>query len=286
MYALNQAFRALRNNWVASVATLATMILSLTILTGFSLLTLNLNEVLADLQNDLEVTAFLEPDADHLILLSTVQNWPETSRVTFTPLDQGLAELESSIPSVSQAAELVGNPLPNRIDMRLVDPSLTLQVRQKLEGLTGITDILDGASEASAFLAINRSVRLTGMILIMILLVTSLFATVNSVRAAIATRKDEIEVMRLVGASSNFIRSPFLLEGFLLGLISAVVTFLLAIPGYQYIVQQLSTDIPFIPLVRSSNLMVQVTLLLFALALLVGLVGSAIAVSQYLRESR
>ena len=286
MYALGQAFRALKSNWVASVATLATMILSLTILTGFSLLTLNLNEVLADLQNDLEVTAFLEPTADHLILLSTIQNWPETSRVSYTPLEQGLAELEASIPSVGQAAELVGNPLPNRIDIQLIDPSLTLQVRQKLEGLSGISDILDGATEASAFLAINRSVRLTGMILIMILLLTSLFATVNSVRAAISTRKDEIEVMRLVGASSNFIRSPFLLEGFLLGLISAVVTFLLAIPGYQYIVGQFSRDLPFIPLVRSGNLMVQVTALLFVLALLVGLVGSAIAVSQYLRESR
>jgi len=91
-------------------------------------------------------------------------------------------------------------------------------------------------------------------------------------------------VMRLVGATRGFIRAPFLIEGFLLGLFAAVTTLALVIPGYQYVVARLTPEAPFIPFVRDPALVGQVAGLLTLLALLVGLVGSAIAVSQYLRE--
>ena len=284
MYALTQAFRAIRSNWVASVSTLATMLLSLTILSGFSLLTLNLNETLATLQNDLMVTVYLAPEADAPSITSTLSSWPEISSARLIDKGQGLSELEAVLPSVKVASEIVGNPLPDRIDMQLKDPTLTPQVRLKLESLSGITDIEDGSKSVETFIAISESVRVIGTILIIILLTSSLFAIVNSIRAAITARRNEIDVMRLVGASRGFIRAPFLVEGFLLGLFSALITLALVVPGYQYITRRLSAELPFVPLVRDINLLGQVALLLFALALLVGLVGSAISVSQHLRE--
>ena len=134
------------------------------------------------------------------------------------------------------------------------------------------------------FLAINDALRVVGSILIVVLLSSALFAIVNSIRAAIAAREKEIEVMKLVGATRGFIRAPFLIEGFLLGLISAVVTLGLIVPGYQFIVQRLGGQLPFVPFVRDRMLLAQVAGLLTTLAILVGLVGSAISVSQNLRE--
>jgi cell division transport system permease protein len=93
-------------------------------------------------------------------------------------------------------------------------------------------------------------------------------------------------VQRLVGATRGFIRAPFLIEGFLLGLFSAVVTLGLTIPGYQFVAARLAEQLPFVPFVRDPALLGQVAVLLTALALLVGLVGSAISVSQHLRERR
>lgn len=90
--------------------------------------------------------------------------------------------------------------------------------------------------------------------------------------------------MRLVGASRTFIRGPFLVEGFLLGLISAVLTLGISIPGYQFTVMRLSEQFSFVPFVRDNLLLAQITVLLTLLALLVGLGGSAIAVAQHLRE--
>lgn len=284
-YALQQAMRAIRGNWVASVATITTMTLSLTILAGFSLLSLNLNQVLAALQSELEVTVFLAPDAEAPRLLDTVRSWPEVTRAEYVGRDRALAALVADIPTLATAAQLVENPLPDTLELRLLDPSQTQLVRFRLEQLPGVADVEDGSEAVETFLAVSDALRVVGSILIVVLLSSALFAIVNSIRAAITAREDEIEVQRLVGATRGFIRAPFLIEGFLLGLFSAVVTLGLTIPGYQFVAARLTEQLPFVPFVRDPLLLGQVAVLLTVLALLVGLVGSAISVSQHLREA-
>ncbi len=286
MYTLQQAFKAIRKNWVASTATITTMMLSLTILAGFSLLTLNLNQALAELRNNLEITAFLSPEADDNTVLSTIQSWPEVTSASLITADQGLESLMTDLPALRSAATLVGNPLPDSIDMQLRDPSQTPIVSQKLRNLSGISDISDGAEEVKTYVAINDTVRVGGLVLIIILLLSSLFAIINSVRAAISARKNEIDVMRLVGATPGFIRGPFLIEGLLLGLISALITLGVVIPVYRFIIERLSQTFLFVSFVRDWGSLTRVAILLFTLALLVGLVGSTISVSQNLREDR
>ncbi len=287
MYALSQALRAIRTNWIASVATMTTMTLCLTILAGFSLVQLNLNEVLEDLQDDLEITAFLSPDTDGQALIEEIDNtWIEVASVTLVPKEVGFESLMEEIPGLRNSANLVGNPLPDRVDIVLREPTTAAVVAERLRTLGGVQEVLDNRSAIERFLAINDSVRVLGFILIIILLVSALFAIINSIRAAITARKNEIDVMRLVGATRGFIRSPFLLEGFLLGLFSALVTLALVVPGYNYITMRLSRAIEFVPFVRDIVILGRVGLLLFALALLVGLVGSAVSVAQHLREER
>jgi cell division protein FtsX len=276
VYALQQAMRAVRANWVASVATITTMTLSLTILAGFSLVSLNLNDVLRELQTELEVSAFLARSADATLLMRTVREWPT--------VQQALSQLVADLPSLQQAAGLVENPLPDTITLRLFDPAATPEVRARLLSLPGVVDVEDGSEAVETFLALNDALRVGGSILIVVLLGSALFAIVNSIRAAITARRREIEVMRLVGATRNFIRAPFLIEGFLLGLFSAVATLALVLPGYQYVIARLGPQLPFVPFVRDTVLLAQVAGLLTVLSLLVGLVGSAIAVSQHLRE--
>lgn len=286
MYALQQAMRAIRSNWIASVATITTMTLSLTILAGFSLTTLNLNQVLSELQSELEITAYLDDAADDQLIIDQIRSWPEVDErsIRYVPKEQGLEQLVGDLPSLAQAAQLVDNPLPDRIDVQLIDPALTRVVSNRLAGLPGVGSVEDGSAAVETFLAISDALRVVGSILIFILLASSLLAIINSIRAAITARRNEIEVMKLVGATRGFIRAPFLIEGFLLGLFSAAVSLMLVVPGYLYVVGRLSSQLRFIPFVRDTALLANVTGLLFALSLLVGLVGSAIAVTQHLRE--
>jgi cell division transport system permease protein len=279
-----QALRALRSNWVASVATLTTMTVSLTILAGFSLVTLNLNQMLAALQGELEVTAYLAPGHDRAAVVERVRGWPEVVWVRFIPKEQALADLVADLPSLSVAADLVDNPLPDTLRMRLLDPSQTVDVRARLEALAEIAGVEDGSEAVLTFLAISAALRVVGVVLVIVLLASALFAIVNSIRAAIEARADEIEVQRLVGATQLFIRGPFMLEGFLLGLVSAGIALALVLPGYQLIIANLGPQLQFIPFVRDPLLVGQVAGLLVLLAILVGLVGSAISVTQHLQE--
>jgi Cell division protein len=213
-----------------------------------------------------------------------VSTWTDVAGVEFTGRDAALAELVEDLPSLRTASTLVSNPLPDTLTLRLYDPAQTAVVRDRLLRLPGVADVEDGAEAVSTFLALGDALRVGGSILIVILLGSALFAIQNSIRAAITARRREVEVMRLVGATRSFIRAPFLIEGFLLGLISAVTTLAVAAPGYEYIVARLTDEVPFVPFVRDPLVLGQMAGLLVALALLVGLVGSAIAISQYLRE--
>lgn len=284
MYALQQAMHAIRSNWIASVATITTMTLSLTILAGFSLLSLNLNQVLMELQTELEVSAFLAPEANASELLSEVDSWPEVARADLISADEALRRMVVELPYLEQTAAFIPNPLPHTIQMRLMDPAQTPEVAQRLRGLGGVMDVEDGSEAVATFLAINDALRVAGSILIVVLLSSALFAIINSIRAAISARRQEIEVMRLVGATRGFIRAPFLIEGLLLGLFSAVITLALVVPAYQYIVTRLADQLLFMPFVRDPAMLAQVMVLLTALAILVGLIGSAISVSHHLQE--
>ena len=284
MYAWQQAFKAIRANWVASVSTIATMILSLTVLAGFSLLTLNLNAWLQRVQSELELSVYLAETADVALLQEQIRAWPETTTVDFIPKEQAIADLGRDLPTIARATDLIGNPLPDRFDVRIVSPSFEATVTNQLRNLAGVAQVQDSSNAAQTFIAINNAVQIIGSILIIVLLTSSLFAIVNSIRAAITARAREIEVMRLVGATREFIRAPFLIEGFLLGLFSALISLALVIPAYQLIVSRLAAQLQFLPLVRDIGLLGRVTGLLFALSLLVGIIGSALSIAQHLRE--
>ena len=284
MYALRQALRAIRKNWIASISTLTTMTLSLTILAGFSLLSLNVNRILGVLQNELELAAYLSEGADPQAVLGTARGWNGVVSAELVSPEEALSGLVTELPYIADASREVANPLPYSLFLRLSDPAQTARVASELRALPGVAEVDDGGEAVETFLAINDALRLIGSVLIIVLLSSALFAIVNSIRAAITARRDEIEVMRLVGATRGFIRSPFLIEGVLLGLLSALLTLLLVVPGYGFVALRLSETLRFLPLVRDPLALVQLSVLLLALALLVGLVGSALSVSQYLQE--
>jgi cell division transport system permease protein len=286
MYALAQAMRAIRANWVASVSTITTMTLSLTMLAALSLASANLSQVLANLQGELEVAVYLAPEANDEQLIATIRAWPEVDAVQYVRSDQALADLVADLPALSRAASFVENPLPDTLHVRLIDPSLTQTVRFRLEQLPGVDEVDDASQAVDTFLAVYDALRVGGSILVVVLLSAALFAIVNSIRAAITGRRDEIDVMRLVGATRSFIRAPFLWEGVLLGVISATISLGLVIPGYQFGVARLSEQFTFVPFVRDPAVLGWIAGALAALAVLVGFVGSAIGLSQFLRERR
>lgn len=284
MFAFQQALRAIRNNWIASVSTITTMTLSLMLLAAFSLLSLNIGLLLQTMQGELELAAYLAPAADGEAVVRQIESWAEVQQSSYTSPEQALAELQAEFDYIGAVSSQVENPLPATIRIQLIDPSQTALISQRLRALPAVADVEDGSDAVATFIAVNKALQVVGVVLITILLIAALFAIVNAIRVAITARKDEIEVMRLVGAAPRFIRAPFLVEGVIFGVISALIAIALTVPTYAFIVNQLADQLVIIPFMSSPATITQVMVLLVILAILVGLVGSTISVAQYLRE--
>lgn len=260
------------------------MTLSLMLLAAFSLLSLNIGLLLQTMQGELELAAYLTPAADGAAVVRQIDSWVEVEQSSYTSPEQALAELQAEFDYIGAVSSQVENPLPATIRIQLVDPSQTGLISQRLRALPSVADVEDGSDAVATFIAVNKALQVVGIVLITILLIAALFAIVNAIRVAITARKDEIEVMRLVGAAPHFIRAPFLIEGLIFGVMSALIAIVLTVPTYSFIVNQLADQLVIIPFMYNPTTIAQVMFLLLLLAIVVGLVGSTISVAQYLRE--
>ncbi len=180
------------------------------------------------------------------------------------------------------------NPLRNAFIIEVSEGSLIDQVSLKVKALEGIESVNYGGLNALKLIEILNSVTDSGLILVLVLGLLAIFLITNTIKMSIHSRMQEIQIMRTIGATNGFIRAPFLVEGILIGLIGSFLPIGLSIFGYRYIYESMNgvllTSIftlrPVFPFVF------QLSYLLVLLGVSVGLVGSFISVSRYLRTVR
>ncbi len=285
-YQLRQMFLAIRGNLTATFATLTTMILTLLILGAVSLLTLNLDKTLSSLENEVEVSAFLLDSAVTPDLLKTLQSktFPEISSVLLVTKDEVRKEMAKDLPSILEGSGLDLNPFPNTLKIKLNHPEDAPKVAKRVKALAGVESVEYGAGYIENAVKIIGSVRYIGYGLVLILLLNSLFNILNTVRIAMYARRQEIEVMRLLGAKRSFIRAPYLLEGMFLGILAGGVSAAALYPGYFALVKQLAQFLPALPLLNSPKQVWIILGILLGIGVSMGVFGSAFAANRYLRE--
>lgn len=284
-YVFQQAIRAMRVNAMATLATITTMVVSLAILGVFSLLTLNVNRIVTQLEAELEVQAFLASGADPTPILRAVRARQEVLTATLVTKDAAFQRLQEDFTFLRGVEGLIENPLPDTIVIRLADPTQILTLSAFVRGLPGVETVEDGRGAVERILLAGTAVRVAGYVLIAILVINSLFAIINTIRIAILARRQEILVMRMVGATRGFIRAPFVLEGAILGFISGALTLLILVPAYFFTARMVAEGLPFLPVVTEVEQIALVAGSLVLLGILIGITGSAVATNQYLRET-
>jgi cell division transport system permease protein len=284
-YVFQQAVRAMRVNAMATLATITTMVVSLAILGAFSLLTLNTNKIISQLESELEVQAFLADGADPNPILRAVRARQEVLTANLVTKAVAFQRLQQDFTFLRGVEQLIENPLPDTIVIRLADPSQILVLSAFVRGLPGVAAVEDGQGAVERILLAGGAVRVAGYVLIAILVINSLFAIINTIRIAILARRQEILVMRMVGATRGFIRAPFVLEGAILGFISGSLTLLVLVPAYYFSAHAVAAGLPFLPVVTEIDQIAFVGGSLVLLGILIGTAGSSLATNQYLREA-
>jgi cell division transport system permease protein len=161
------------------------------------------------------------------------------------------------------------------------DPNASSAIANRLSDSPHVVRILTKQAEYDTLLGVINLIRTIGLVAVGLVALTVLFMIINTIRIAVYSRANEIEIMRLVGASDSFIRWPFILEGILCGLIGAIITIVLVATIWGPI-QPIMVSVFQMPTAVSTQFLTTISLLLFAVGLGVGAVGSWISVRSYL----
>jgi cell division transport system permease protein len=232
VFSLRRAWQGFWRNALMSLAATATMVLMLVLLAGFWIIQTGLLSALDFTESKIEVTANINADAtpaDIDELKGRILAMPEVTTVTFVSRDEALARFQQSMRNQGRedlTKYLDTNPFTASYEVKLVDPGKAPTVAAALRHDPSVRNVLDTKETAQNVKTVTDILRTAGSVLLLVIGVIVLFIIVNTIRLAVVARAEEIEIMRLVGASDAFIRWPFVFEGAMVGLLGAAITLL------------------------------------------------------------
>lgn len=288
-FSVKRALEGLWRNRAMSLAAAVTMVLMLVLLAGLLLVMSGLQAGLQYVEQKVEVQAFINDGVSEgrlAELRERVAGLPEVASVIYTSKDQALADFREQLRAQGKQDLTVftnTNPIPAKLSVKLRDPHVFGDVVATLKGARGVvSEVIETQRVVEALLAVTGVMRTVGLGVLAMVGLTVLFIVVNTIRMAVMARADEIEVMRLVGASSAFIRWPFIFEGLFLGALSALATLGLLSLAAAPISQLTATVVSQVPVGFDERLTQQLVAIVLGGGFLLGGVGAWISLRTYL----
>lgn len=279
-----------RNGWM-TFASASAVTVTLLLVGVFGILMMNLNKFAEDIENDVEIRVHIDIIVDENeakqaeeTLMNQVRNMPDVSEVVYSSKED---ELDILIKNYGEDFSLYeqNNPLHAVLYVKAKNPQKTADVAKAIEKLDHVHAVKYGEGKVEKLFNILNVGRNVGIILIVGLLFTAMFLISNTIRITIVARRDEIEIMRLVGATNAFIRIPFVLEGMFLGIIGAIIPMAVVSFGYYKLYEVLEDRLQgeLLQLVEVNTLLTNVNLLLLLLGMFIGIWGSFMSVRKFLK---
>jgi len=249
MLFVRTAIRGITSSPVTSGIAVVTIGVTLVLVGAFALLLRNMEELLDRFGDDLRVTAYLESGVTGAALRALedrVRAIPGVEGVQAVSQDEALERFRASVGSGSALLDgLEFNPLPASLEISLRDDRRSAEgmeaVAKAIEGLAGVESLSSGRDWVEGYLRAVALVRGVGIGLGIILALATLLIVANTIRLGVFARRDELEILSLVGASRPFVQTPFLLEGALQGAAGGAIAlgllyalFRLVLPGFEF----------------------------------------------------
>lgn len=284
-----------RNGWL-STATILVMMLALFVIGGLLLTSVVANTVLSDLENKIDISVSFKlttPEIQILAIRKEIEALRQVKEVNYISPEEALAafkEKHKDDLTVLASLEELGqeNPLPPTLNIKALDPSDFSQIAEflKTKKYPSVEKVnyFENQKVIDRLSSVIRGVRSVGIAIALVLGFVAVLVAFNTVRLAIYTAREEINIMKLVGATNWYVRGPFMIEGILHGSISAVLTSLLFLPLVWLISFKISLFLPNIDLSGyfTGNFF-EFFLILLAIGVILGVGSSLVAIRRYLK---
>jgi cell division transport system permease protein len=288
VFSLKRAWQGFWRNAVMSIAATATMVLMLLLLAGFWIIQTGLQASLDYTESKVEVVAFLqdnvEPDEVDPIV-ARLRTMPEVVDVTYVSEEEALAQFRERLAEQGEedfSKYLQVNPLHASLEVRLAQADNYTSVVSALRAEEPVVEeVKEQRQLAENVVTVTNALGTVGTVVLLVIAFIVLFIIVNTIRLAVVARAEEIEIMRLVGASDAFIRWPFVFEGALVGLLGAALTLIALALGAEPLGQFMVGFFQVLPL-SFESLARDLLLLVAGAGVGLGILGSWLSVRTYL----
>ena len=287
-YFISETVTNLRRNLLMSIAAISTVAISLLLLGGVQILGMVVGNMTRSWEAKVEVSVFLLDsitDGEREALVNQLSQMDEVQDVTYVSKDQAYEEFKEEWADQPEFYEnLPADALPASLRVKLTDARFSEGIATLVNGAPGVDEARFGGDIIRRLLKVNSLLRTITLVMSIVLMIASAALIANSIRVAIYARRDEIGIMKLVGATNWFIRVPFMMEGVFAALVGALIAGGIVLLANALLFSRMGRALPFLASVFafSSGEIATVLLVLAGVGAGVGLVGSSMALRRFL----
>ena len=286
-YLLKEGFRGIFLHGFMSFAAVCVTIACLVIVGSFSILAYNLDVMVEELNQTSEILVYVDsdlPDAEARSIGTKINLLDNVLQATFVSREEALEDFIADHDGDSAFSGVQATDLRHRYIVTLENNLKMKQTDEQLKQLPGVAKTNAAYELAEGFSTIQSVLHIVSYAVIAVLLVVSLLIISNTVKLAMYDRRDEIAIMKMVGATNGFIRLPFIVEGFTLGMIGAVLAFGLELVGYDALVQRVSgvDSLQLFSFVPFQELLIPMVVVFAGAGMFVGIVGSWTSIRKFM----
>ena len=286
---IRDAFKSLFRNGLMTFGSVSAVSMILLIVGVFVSLLFNVNKIGSDIENDVNVRVYIDLAADQEKtdqLEAKIKELADVESVTFRSKDEELEDVTKSFAEEFSLFKNDGNPLRNAFDVKAKEPQKTSAVAKAIEGMDYVARVRYGEARADNLFRIIATARNIGAVIIVGLLALAMFLISNTIRSTIYSRRTDIEIMRLVGATKAYIRWPFFLEGGMIGLLGSIIPIGLVWSIYLWIYKGGSDFFSgsSFSLLDPNPFLIYVSLAMAAIGITIGAFGSILSMRRFLKK--
>lgn len=285
---IKQGFQNIGRNFLMSLASITAVAITLLIVGGFTAVILNANKITDDIANDVNIRTYIDlaaDDADMDSLEKEILSLEEVESVDFSSKEQELEDIQATYGETYEIFEGDENPLRHVFVVSTYEPHQTYAAAEKIESMSYVSEVNYGGATTDKLFEFVDNFQIIGLIAAGLLLILAYFLISNTVRMTINSRKDEITIMRLVGATKSYIRWPYIIEGKIIGVLGALIPFAVIYFAYDYIYAR---SLPFFASLNYSMIpplpfLIYLGAGMLIFGVLIGIIGSSQTMRKYLK---
>lgn len=287
-YFIVDAFKSLKRNTTISLASMATVLVTLLIFGVFLLAALNVGKGVEDIESKVEIKVFLEDDItmmDQREIEIKLMDETGVKDVVYESRDAALDKFKDQLneyKDLLNGYDTETNPLPSSFLVKLDKPEYAQSVADSVVDMTGVESIGNDQDVINKISSFTKAIRWVGVVLFIVLVGVSLFLIINTIKLTVFSRRREVGIMKFVGATDWFIRWPFIIEGVVIGLVGAILSNIVLYFSYNSLFSVLSKQLITISLVSPSYVLTMMLWQFILGGILIGAFGSFIALRKFL----